>query len=291
MEFLEDTRSQLFQRALIPLGPLLEQNSQVLLFGLAHDALILVLRARNPQKRFSLLSFGGFHSGFPPPLSERIEPLSGGVVLRRWKLAAALILFKVPCVVAKQPEEPIALTLVVCDKVGLDDSTRLQAKGEVIRILRRAGIDANWIDSKSRSSTTTFDPDSLESCELPSLTDKLILMVITPHEPKGWPSSIMGLAPPPTDTHRLRAYVLYNRVKDFLGSYRPQEKQKSDMGTVLGNLLAHELGHLLMPGQGHSPDGLMRGDWGHREVLEAVAGRLLFGSDQAKFIRKQLTAK
>src|SRR5688572_19062267 len=171
-----------------------------------------------------------------------------GVMRGRWTLGliAAFFVFDGPCVYAGKTGDRISVELVVCDKVGLDEVTRLHARTETARILRRAGIDSSWNETKSQTATTVFNLESFEDCELPTL-DRYIFVVITAHEPKGWPPSLMGLAPRSTDQHR-RAYILYNRVKDYAVEHRPAS-WRSDLGAILGNVIAHELGHLLIPGQ------------------------------------------
>ena len=208
----------------------------------------------------------------------------------RWTLGlmAAFFVFDGPCVYAGKTGDRISVELVICDKVGLDEVTRLHARTETTRILRGAGIDSTWKDFKSQSTATVFRLDSFEDCEFPSL-DRYILVVITPHEPKAWPPSLMGLAPKPTDGHR-RAYILYNRVKDYAAEHRPASWQ-SDLGAILGNVIAHELGHLLIPGQAHSPEGLMRANWGRNEAIHAVSGGLVFGSDQVRRIQTGWASK
>jgi hypothetical protein len=73
-------------------------------------------------------------------------------------------------------------------------------------------------------------------------------------------------------------------VKDHL----PQGNFKRDMGIILGHAIAHELGHLLMPGQPHSNEGLMRAEWGYRQAEDAIGGRLLFQPAHAGLIRSRL---
>ena len=54
---------------------------------------------------------------------------------------------------------------------------------------------------------------------------------------------------------------------------------------VLACAIAHEIGHLLMPGVQHSADGLMRARWGRDDVSRADQGRLRFSAAQVALIR------
>ena len=52
--------------------------------------------------------------------------------------------------------------------------------------------------------------------------------------------------------HTNRAYIFGDRIANLKISGR------RDFEVILGRVLAHELGHLLLPGQGHSNAGLMQ---------------------------------
>ena len=196
------------------------------------------------------------------------------------------LLCEIPDVHARQqdPINPPHVAVALCDKVGLEPATLLQAKTATLKILNAAGVQATWTESRS-SATTTFNPNSYEDCEISS--NESILVIITSDEPEGQSPDTMGLAPR-TDVYRRRAYILYNRVKRFVQDHRPRSDLQSEMGYVLGNVIVHELGHLLMPGKGHSPAGLMSKNWGYHEAQDAVSGRLFFAGAQSALIRRQL---
>lgn len=55
-----------------------------------------------------------------------------------------------------------------------------------------------------------------------------------------------------------------------------------DVGRLLAYVVAHEIGHLLLPRMGHSLTGLMKADWDSDSVREAAAGSLTFTGAQIK---------
>jgi len=75
------------------------------------------------------------------------------------------------------------------------------------------------------------------------------------------------------------AYVYYRRVSAEADRYAASTIQ------VLACAIAHEIGHLLMPGVQHSADGLMRARWGRDDVSRADQGRLRFSAAQVALIR------
>jgi hypothetical protein len=116
--------------------------------------------------------------------------------------------------------------------------------------------------------------------------DNYFLLVISAQSPQNRPRDMMGMS------YRAgiypHAYVLYSRVKEFIRDHAFPGAGQSETGAVLGHIIAHELGHLLMPGEPHSITGIMRADWGGREVLAAIQGTLLFHPGQVKLIQKRL---
>ena len=65
------------------------------------------------------------------------------------------------------------------------------------------------------------------------------------------------------------------------------EKHHGDSGVLLGFVMAHELGHLIL-GAGHTPDGVMQAAWGQKQ-MDALRQRWLrFNKQTAVKIRHAL---
>jgi hypothetical protein len=58
---------------------------------------------------------------------------------------------------------------------------------------------------------------------------------------------------------------------------------------VFGAAIAHEIGHLLLGADAHTPKGIMQASLGRREFEQAEGGGLLFDSRQAQRIRENLS--
>jgi hypothetical protein len=56
-------------------------------------------------------------------------------------------------------------------------------------------------------------------------------------------------------------------------------------GDLLGYVMVHELGHLLLGKDSHSTDGLMRAKWEVAELREAAKGKLLFTRNETELMR------
>ena len=72
------------------------------------------------------------------------------------------------------------------------------------------------------------------------------------------------------------AQIFFDQVHDLALSCRV------DVGTLLAYVVAHEIGHLLLPRATHSLTGLMKADWDSDTVREAATGSLTFTGSQLK---------
>src|SRR5262249_35973670 len=77
------------------------------------------------------------------------------------------------------------------------------------------------------------------------------------------------------------AYVFYRRVQ------AEAERYVVSTPFVLACAIAHEVGHLLMPGGGHSRDGIMRACWNRDDFHRADQSALRFSDDQVVVMRAQ----
>jgi len=67
-----------------------------------------------------------------------------------------------------------------------------------------------------------------------------------------------------------------------------QENADSELGAVLGALVAHELGHLFLEDPKHSTVGVMEPNWGTIQLRSALNGKLTFTTEQAIRIKHRL---
>jgi hypothetical protein len=75
--------------------------------------------------------------------------------------------------------------------------------------------------------------------------------------------------------------------------YPSVEKLSSDStaspSRLLGHVMAHEIGHLLLGTHSHSAFGIMQPHWQGEELRRIGMGDLLFTPDQARKMRARLT--
>src|SRR5437762_414262 len=78
--------------------------------------------------------------------------------------------------------------------------------------------------------------------------------------------------------------VFYDSVKKLHAEWR------TEIASVLGHVMAHEIGHLLLGTNAHSRMGIMCSNWHGKELRSISMGTLLFTPPQVEFFKARLSA-
>jgi hypothetical protein len=130
----------------------------------------------------------------------------------------------------------------VDDRAGVPAHDFTAARQEVELIFSEAGIAVTW--AEGRFPASIIGPSAAKD----GRRHVALLLVNADEDAEPSAGCTLGFAvrTPPV------AYAFYNRVAE-LGQLRP-----IDVRVVLGRVIAHELGHVLLPPSAHSPNGIMR---------------------------------
>jgi hypothetical protein len=162
------------------------------------------------------------------------------------------------------------LMVRVRDEAHLPDRTVQDALMIAAGVYRRAGISIQWLPAPEGSS-----PASL-------LTIAIVPSVANAEFRVGEDS--MGVVHSLDGVRGTVAYVFVDRVRDF------GERGHLDTWIVLGCAIAHELGHLLLPVNSHTPEGIMRAHWDPK-VISRAGGFLSFAPDQGRLLRLRVASR
>jgi hypothetical protein len=152
------------------------------------------------------------------------------------------------------------LLVHVINDAQVSRSELTEAKKEASQIYERSGMHTTWVDGDA----TTADGDGAMH---------LTIVVLAQSVSASVPHHTLGCAPNST-----RAYVYRDRVGAFARTYA------LNVGVLLGKVMAHEVGHLLLPGQGHSTEGIMNAEPNFK--VRAIR----FTSAQSETIRARVAA-
>jgi hypothetical protein len=117
-------------------------------------------------------------------------------------------------------------------------------------MLLSAHIKLTWVDCTPHMRPILF------LCMLPELPTDLSVRIV----PKALPqasSHALGMTTWSPDS--AGAFIFYDRLME-------QRTHTKLLPAILGRVLAHELTHLLLPQDGHSDAGLMRGQWSTEDL-------------------------
>ena len=186
---------------------------------------------------------------------------------------------------AASSETSPAITIHVHNYARVAPKTLAEAEEVATGIFREAGIDARWAETDVAA---VNDQENFAGHVTYSLAD--IQLSILPRDMSdrfGLPKNVMGVVP---RSDAQIAYVFDSTVEALfqttLSAYRTGHiDRRVSESQILGIAIAHELGHLLLELQGHSAEGIMRGDWGLRDLRNATFGTLLFTLEQAEVLR------
>jgi hypothetical protein len=84
------------------------------------------------------------------------------------------------------------------------------------------------------------------------------------------------------------ASVFYGRITDFS---KGVDGEDSEIPVILGDVITHELGHLLLGPGAHSPTGIMHGQWDRNYLRLALMGRQLFTPQQSGLLQANVLCR
>jgi hypothetical protein len=149
-----------------------------------------------------------------------------------------------------------------------------RAEREAGQILAHAGLGTVWFDcSVGHGSGIQHDP-----CQEPLEASDIVLRVLPKPRDNRFQGQVFGFAVIPVQASVYYDYVLRQGKSDDAEFAIP---------ILLGCVIAHEVGHLLLGSDSHSDAGVMQPRWERKQIRQAMMGNLLFTRQQANLIRAE----
>jgi hypothetical protein len=172
---------------------------------------------------------------------------------------------------ASETNKGTAITVLVFNFRQAPAETLVKAEMEAGRILEQAGVPVTWQDCPTGNETCRKGPGRV-----------FFLAVKAGPVQNKFLDTISGFAMPPAHL----AVVYY----DYLPRMPGGKSNKNDAALVLGCVIAHELGHLLLGAHGHSIAGIMQAHWGIEQTQRALMSQLSFLPEEAGLMRAATVA-
>lgn len=168
----------------------------------------------------------------------------------------------------------------VYDYAGVPPAIAKRAREESGRIFRKAGVATEWILCTIPGQVMAAHP----RCATQPLATDIQLNILSARMARKMMHhhSELGLAVPLPNGFGHHASVFYHRIDELA------ESGQASRALLLGHVMAHEIGHLLLGVNSHSATGLMQEPWGRDQRERASLGTLLFTEKEAEQIRRQV---
>jgi hypothetical protein len=175
-----------------------------------------------------------------------------------------------------------SITIRINDYAAVPSHQIERAQSDVTQLYAAIGVETVWLGAHGVS--------SVASQTLPAVSRRpadLTIIVLGPEmvDKLAPPEDVVGAAPCTTTERGRVAYVFYPRLRMIATGSRETMGSREDDPDLMGLVIAHELGHLLLPYGSHSDTGVMRGRWEPRELQRLDVRQLGFTPFQAQQIR------
>ncbi len=166
----------------------------------------------------------------------------------------------------------------IYDRVGLPAATVQPALALAAATLSSASIEVTWRLCAPRGG-------SVAACDAPLEEGVRVVRILRSPAPAGRHGGLpLGEALIDTQAGRgVLATIYFDRVTALADASR------SEVGPLLGRAIAHEMGHLLLASNAHSPHGLMRAIWSRAELRRDAAVDWVFAAADVSALRARAT--
>ena len=168
------------------------------------------------------------------------------------------------------------MTITIHSDAPIPQDVLEQATQEASRIFHRAGVNSVWIACQHSNAGPSTPPDCLSQGDL----THLVLHIVPWASQMG--DSTFGVAFLSEEGVGTYSDVFYTPTEDL------SRHCGASLGRVLGHVMAHEIGHLLLGTHSHGTVGIMRPQWQGEELRQIGMGTLLFTAEQTRTMHARL---
>lgn len=177
-----------------------------------------------------------------------------------------------------------SLTIKVYDFARVPPQAMARAQGVTTYLINMAGVETVWLNCHLPNDGVEGDA-ACRKHGAGQVSVRILPRAMS--EALAVPGHVFGVAAIPTGKQRgSQVYVFHHRVQELATQMR-----EVDGSVLLGHVVAHEVGHLLLGSGSHSPGGLMAADWFKRDLRKLAQGGLLFTDDHRRRIHADVAAR
>jgi hypothetical protein len=153
------------------------------------------------------------------------------------------------------PNRP-AVTVQIRDYARVKDKSLTKAKEIVARMYQRAGVGIEWLGDISQDARLTPFPTEAEESRDPAAQLTIDIVTASIAKRRGYSDDVLGFVSVPREGGMGRiGYVVYERIKDVAAG------GSSSTGDILGIIIAHDIGRLILGAGSGTFSGVMTRTW------------------------------
>ena len=200
------------------------------------------------------------------------------------KLCLPVLLFAASSAAA--PPSPGGRTPILIKMVNLSTlPPGTLAKGAAVarEIYARIGVETEWLDCTAAPGETAAD----SRCAAPVLALDIVTRILPKKLARRFrlPKPALGAAMLPPEGFGYLANAFSHRVDEIA------HWTGADPITILGHILAHEVGHVLLSQPLHAKEGLMQAAWREDQLRRASGRSLQFTQTEVARLRLNIAAR
>lgn len=202
----------------------------------------------------------------------------------RWELGSYLTLSAVLALPLGATEPDPTITVFVYNYAGIQPEDLAKTKAEASRVYRHGGVEIEWLDCP----LSPKEADQFPACQLPPGPTRLAVRILSQSmaERMRQARDCFGFALYPEDgSFATVANVFAHHAEQIANRHRVRR------GVILGHIVAHELGHLLLGAGSHSSSGMMHVPWLPQELERVAQGAMMFTGGESEKMRVNIRAR
>jgi hypothetical protein len=172
-------------------------------------------------------------------------------------------------------DKTLGIRVRVNNYAQVSPATLSGAERETARIMGKAGLRTDWLNCPVKS-TLEVERDP---CREPLQPMDIVLRLIPEPQNNKYDDSVFGFAMVP---------ILASVYVNYAVERAKRDNAEFEIPLVLGNVIAHEIGHLLLGLNSHSGSGIMQKRWQRNQVRQAATGNLLFTEEQGRLMGAEI---
>jgi hypothetical protein len=158
------------------------------------------------------------------------------------------------------------------DLVSLPERTQKQAQDRVASIFHKAGVEMEWAPCSKGEGQLTLFPDCTGFKEAASV----LLRILRPAREKA-------------ETDAAGESMLSSRIVNVFWGHAQKESTRLNVPLdMLAEIIAHEVGHVFLGPNSHSPLRIMAAKWKPRDMIAISQGGYGFTRQQRELIQTEL---